>query len=52
MLGLYSHASNEDRMTAQSDLIAAFFAPISLPKKENRVGEGGEGSQPIYLIFS
>jgi hypothetical protein len=51
-LGLHLHAPNEDRMTAQSDLIAAFFAPISLQKRENRVGEGVKGSQPIYLIFS
>ncbi len=42
-LGLYSHAPSQDRLTAQSDMIAAFFAPISLPKKEEGVGEGVTG---------
>jgi len=42
-LGLYSHAPNQDRLTTQSDMIAAFFAPISLPKKQEGVGEGVKG---------
>jgi len=39
-LGIYSHAPNEARLNAQSDIIAAFFAPISLQKEEEGVGKG------------
>jgi integrase len=39
-LGLYSRAPNQDRLTAQDDKMAAFFAPI-LEQKAERGSEKG-----------
>lgn len=39
-LGLYSHAPNQDKSTAQGDMMAAFFAPV-LAQQLERGSEKG-----------
>ena len=50
-LGLYSHAPNQDRLTAKADMMAAFFESIFVQQNEGGERRGAGGFSPVTQIY-